>query len=105
MMKNFYNNNNDGDSSIYLGILQAEDLSAQEKLNALKGAADELARQDLLRRLECESQVSSCVDEVSSQATLAVEQEDEDYFTDRIDSLLKKLFEFLKPAAMLPKII
>jgi hypothetical protein len=96
-MMDSFDNNNGGDSSIYLGILRAEDLSEQEKLNALKGAANELTRQDLLRRLECESQVSSCVDEISSQATLAVKQEDEDCFTDGIDNLLEKLYKSFGP--------
>lgn len=96
-MMDSFDNNNEGDSSIYLGILQAQDLSAEQKLRELKGAAEEIARKVALKTLELEREACGKIDETSSQATLAVEQEDEDYFTNGIDSLLKKLYEFFGP--------
>jgi hypothetical protein len=79
IMEDFLNNNGSG-SSIFQGKIREEDFSAEQKLNELKAAIEELDRQDLLRRLECERQASSCVDEISSQAELHIEDGDEDYF-------------------------
>ncbi|MDR2046050.1 MAG: hypothetical protein LBP77_03715 [Rickettsiales bacterium] len=78
-MENFSGNNGNG-SSIFQGKIREQDFSAEQKLNELKAAIEELDRQDLLRRLECERQASSCVDEISSQAELHIEDGDEDYF-------------------------
>ncbi|WP_419247455.1 hypothetical protein ACJZL1_02795 [Wolbachia endosymbiont of Rhagoletis indifferens] len=80
IMKNFSDNNKNG-SSIFQGKIREQDFSAEQKLNELKAAIEELARQDLLRRLECERQASSCIDEISSQAELHTEGDDEGDFT------------------------
>ncbi|WP_353283781.1 hypothetical protein [Wolbachia endosymbiont (group A) of Lypha dubia] len=79
IMENFSGNNENG-SSIFQGKIREQDFSAEQKLNELKAAIEELDRQDLLRRLECERQASSCIDEISSQAELHIEDGDEDYF-------------------------
>ncbi|XXB89344.1 hypothetical protein WKH12_02300 [Wolbachia endosymbiont of Zygogramma bicolorata] len=78
-MENFSDNNENG-SSIFQGKIREQDFSAEQKLNELKAAIEKLDRQDLLRRLECERQASSCVDEISSQAELHIEDGDEGYF-------------------------
>ncbi|WP_244953436.1 hypothetical protein [Wolbachia pipientis] len=78
-MKNFSDNNEDS-SSIFQGKIREQDFSAKQKLNELKAAIEELDRQDLLRRLECERQASNCVDEISSQAELYTKRGDEGYF-------------------------
>jgi hypothetical protein len=79
IMENFSDNNENG-SSIFQGKIREQDFSAEQKLNELKAAIEKLDRQDLLRRLECERQASSCVDEISSQAELHIKDDDEDYF-------------------------
>lgn len=80
IMKNFSDNNKNG-SSIFQGKIREQDFSAEQKLNELKAAVDELSKQDLLRRLECERQASSCIDEISSQAELHIGEEgDAGYF-------------------------
>ncbi|WP_250296211.1 gas vesicle protein GvpG [Wolbachia endosymbiont of Oedothorax gibbosus] len=80
VMENFSDNNENG-SSIFQGKIREQDLSAEQKLNELKAAMEELARQDSLKRLECEHQASSCIDEISSQAELNTEGDDEGDFT------------------------
>lgn len=55
IMENFSDNNENG-SSIFQGKIREQDFSAEQKLNELKAAIEELDRQDLLRRLECERQ-------------------------------------------------
>ncbi|UPA55127.1 hypothetical protein MWH06_00095 [Wolbachia pipientis] len=55
IMEDFLNNDGNG-SSIFQGKIREEDFSAEQKLNELKAAIEELDRQDLLRRLECERQ-------------------------------------------------
>ncbi|WP_264705965.1 hypothetical protein [Wolbachia endosymbiont (group A) of Ancistrocerus nigricornis] len=81
IMENFSDNNGNG-SSIFQGKIREQDFSAEQKLNELKAAIEELTRQDLLGRLECERQASSCIDEISSQAELHIgEGDDKDYFT------------------------
>ncbi len=79
IMESFSDNNGNG-SSIFQGKIREQDFSAEQKLNELKAAVEELDRQDLLRRLECERQASSCVDEISSQAELHIKGDDEGYF-------------------------
>lgn len=79
IMENFSDNNGNV-SSIFQGKIREQDFSAEQKLNELKAAIEGLDRQDLLRRLECEHQASSCVDEISSQAELHIKDDDEDYF-------------------------
>nr|WP_315984612.1 hypothetical protein [Wolbachia pipientis] len=79
IMENFSDNNENG-SSIFQGKIREQDFSAEQKLNELKAAIEELDRQDLLRSLECERQASSCVDEIPSQAELYTEGVDEGYF-------------------------
>ncbi len=79
IMENFSDNNENG-SSIFQGKIREQDFSAEQKLNELKAAIEKLDRQDLLRRLECERQASSCIDEISSQAELHIKGDDEGYF-------------------------
>ncbi len=80
MVESFSDNNGNG-SSIFQGKIREQDFSAEQKLNELKAAVEELTRQDFLRRLECERQASSYVDEMSSQAELHIgEGDDEGYF-------------------------
>lgn len=79
IMENFSDNNENG-SSIFQGKIREQDFSAEQKLNELKAAIEKLDRQDLLRRLECERQASSCIDEISSQAELHIEDGDGGYF-------------------------
>ncbi|WP_265033544.1 hypothetical protein [Wolbachia endosymbiont (group A) of Sicus ferrugineus] len=79
IMENFSDNNKNG-SSIFQGKIREQDFSAEQKLNELKVAIEELDGQDLLRRTECELQASSCIDEISSQAELHIEDGDEGYF-------------------------
>ncbi|WP_341814784.1 hypothetical protein [Wolbachia endosymbiont (group A) of Chalcis sispes] len=52
----------------------------------------------MLRRLECERQASSCIDEISSQAELHIgEGDDEDYFTDEKGRVLGDFWNFFEP--------
>ncbi len=96
IMENFSDNNGNG-SSIFQGKLREQDFSAEQKLNELKAAIEELARQDLLRRLECERQASSCIDEISSQAELHIgEGDDEDYFTGEKGRVLGDFWNFFE---------
>ncbi|WP_264731173.1 hypothetical protein [Wolbachia endosymbiont (group A) of Sphaerophoria taeniata] len=92
IMKNFSDNNKNG-SSIFQGKIREQDFSAEQKLNELKAAVEELTRQDLLRRLECERQDSSCIDEISSQAELHIGQDDDEgYF-----NCERTLWNFFEP--------
>lgn len=95
IMENFSGNNGNG-SSIFQGKIREQDFSAEQKLNELKAAIEELDRQDLLRRLECERQASSCVDEISSQAELHIEDGDEDYFNGERERVLGGFWNFFE---------
>ncbi|MDR0773614.1 MAG: hypothetical protein LBE46_04875 [Wolbachia pipientis] len=79
IVENFSDNNENG-SSIFQGKIREQAFSAEQKLNELKAAIEELDRQDLLRRTECERQASSCVDEIPSQVELYTKGGDEGYF-------------------------
>ncbi len=83
-------------STIFQGKIREEDFSAEQKLNELKAAIEELDRQDLLRRLECEHQASSCIDEISSQAELHIEDGDEDYFNGERERVLEGFWNFFE---------
>nr|WP_244663051.1 hypothetical protein [Wolbachia endosymbiont of Wiebesia pumilae] len=96
IMENFSDNNGNG-SSIFQGKIREQDFSAEQKLNELKAAIEELTRQDLLRRLECERQASSCIDEISSQAELHIgEGDDENYFTGEKGRVLGDFWNFFE---------
>lgn len=96
IIENFSDNNGNG-SSIFQGKIREQDFSAEQKLNELKAAIEELTRQDLLRRLECERQASSCIDEISSQAELHIGQgDDEDYFTGEKGRVLGDFWNFFE---------
>jgi len=95
IMENFSDNNENG-SSIFQGKIREQDFSAEQKLNELKAAIEELDRQDLLRRLECERQASSCVDETSSQAELHIKDDDEDYFNGERERELGGFWDFFE---------
>lgn len=96
IMENFSGNNGNG-SSIFQGKIREQDFSAEQKLNELKAAIEELDRQDLLRRLECERQASSCVDEISSQAELHIgEGDDENYFNGERERVLGDFWNFFE---------
>lgn len=96
IMENFSDNNGNG-SSIFQGKIREQDFSAEQKLNELKAAIEELTRQDLLRRLECERQASSCIDEISSQTELHIgEGDDEDYFTGEKGRVLGDFWNFFE---------
>jgi len=96
IMEDFLNNNGNG-SSIFQGKIREEDFSAEQKLNELKAAIEELDRQDLLRRLECERQASSCVNEISSQAELHIgEGDNEDYFNGERERVLGDFWNFFE---------
>ncbi|BEP31920.1 MAG: hypothetical protein WBIAU2_01470 [Wolbachia endosymbiont of Drosophila biauraria] len=96
IMENFSDNNGNG-SSIFQGKIREQDFSTEQKLNELKAAIEELTRQDLLRRLECERQASSCIDEISSQAELHIgEGDDEDYFTGEKGRVLGDFWNFFE---------
>ncbi len=95
IMENFSDNNENG-SSIFQGKIREQDFSAEQKLNELKAAIEELDRQDLLRRLECERQASSCVDEISSQAELHIKGDDEDYFNSERERVLGDFWNFFE---------
>ncbi|GFS62815.1 uncharacterized protein NPIL_561831 [Nephila pilipes] len=93
-MENFSDNNGNG-SSIFQGKIREQDFSAEQKLNELKAAIEELNRQDLLRRLECEHQASSCIDEVSFQAELHI-KDDEDYSNGERERVLGDFWNFFE---------
>ncbi len=94
IMENFSDNNENG-SSIFQGKIREQDFSAEQKLNELKAAIEKLDRQDLLRRLECERQASSCIDEISSQAELHIEDGDGGYFD--CEKPLRDFWSFFEP--------
>ncbi|WP_408067913.1 hypothetical protein [Wolbachia pipientis] len=94
-MKNFLINNNEEDgSSIYINRIREQDLSAEQKLNELKGFMEELARKAELKRIELERQAASCIDETLSQVELHI-QDNEDYFTDDNQGVFANFFESL----------
>ncbi|WP_410541757.1 hypothetical protein [Wolbachia endosymbiont (group A) of Agelastica alni] len=96
IMENFSDNNGNG-SSIFQGKIREQDFSAEQKLNELKAAMEELTRQDLLRRLECKRQASSCIDEISSQAELHIgEGDDEDYFNGERERTVGDFWNFFE---------
>lgn len=94
-MENFLINNNEEDgSSIYINRIREQDLSAEQKLNELKGFMEELARKAELKRIELERQAASCIDETLSQVELQI-QDNEDYFTDNNQGVFANSFESL----------
>lgn len=94
-MKNFLINNTEEDgSSIFISRIREQDLSAEQKLNELKGFVEELARKAELKRIELERQAASCIDETLSQVELQI-QDNEDYFTDNNQGVFANSFEFL----------
>ena len=94
-MKNFLINNNEEDgSSIFINRIREQDLSAEQKLNELKGFMEELARKAELKRIELERQAASCIDETLSQVELQI-QDNEDYFTDNNQGVFANFFESL----------
>ncbi|MDM8335076.1 reticulon family protein [Wolbachia pipientis] len=109
MIENPFNGNND--SSIFKVKIREQDLSAEEKLNELKGAVEEIAKKSALKRLKLEREACGHVDGIFSQVEQNNEEdfrnvlsgvelpikEEEDYFTSGIDTLLQELFKFLKP--------
>ncbi|URG40733.1 MULTISPECIES: hypothetical protein [Wolbachia] len=94
-MGNFLINNNEEDgSSIFINRIREQDLSAEQKLNELKGFMEELARKAELKRIELERQAASCIDETLSQVELQI-QDSEDYFTDNSQGVFANFFESL----------
>ena len=94
-MENFLINNNEEDgSSILISRIREQDLSAEQKLNELKGFMEELARKDELKRIELERQAASCIDETLSQVELQI-KDNEDYFTDDNQVVFANFFESL----------
>ncbi|GFR25782.1 uncharacterized protein TNCT_142791 [Trichonephila clavata] len=94
-MENFLNNNENG-SSIFQGKIREQDFSTEQKLNELKASMEELIKQDLLRRLECEHQASSCIDEVSFQAELHIKDDDQDYSNGERERVLGDFWNFFE---------
>ncbi|WP_353270085.1 hypothetical protein [Wolbachia endosymbiont (group A) of Myopa testacea] len=90
-----FSDNNENGSSIFQGKIREQDFSAEQKLNELKAAIEKLDRQDFLRRLECERQASSCIDKISSQAELHIEDGDEGYFD--CEKPLENFWSFFEP--------
>ncbi len=90
IIEDFLNNNGNG-SSIFQGKIREQDFSAEQKLNELKAAIEEL------RRTECERQASSCIDEISSQAELHIEDGDEDYFNGERERVLGDFWSLFEP--------
>lgn len=94
-MESFLINNNEEDgSSIFINRIREQDLSAEQKLNELKGFMEELARKAELKRIELERQAASCIDETLSQVELQI-KDDEDYFTDDNQWIFANFFESL----------
>ncbi|MGL9758650.1 MAG: hypothetical protein ACR5LA_07535 [Wolbachia sp.] len=94
-MENFLINNNEEDgSSIFINRIREQDLSAEQKLNELKGFMEELARKAELKRIELEHQAASCIDETLSQAELQI-KDDEDYFAGDSQGVFANFFESL----------
>ncbi|GFR25767.1 uncharacterized protein TNCT_142741 [Trichonephila clavata] len=94
-MENFLNNNENG-SSIFQGKIREQDFSTEQKLNELKASMEELIKQDLLRKAECERQASSCVDEISSQAELHIKDDDQDYSNGERERVLGDFWNFFE---------
>uniref|UniRef100_A0AAU7YLZ0 Uncharacterized protein n=1 Tax=Wolbachia endosymbiont of Oeneis ivallda TaxID=3171168 RepID=A0AAU7YLZ0_9RICK len=94
-MENFLINNNEEDgSSIFISRIREQDLSAEQKLNELKGFMEELARKAELKRIELERQAASCIDETLSQVELQI-KDDEDYFAGDSQGVFANFFESL----------
>lgn len=94
-MENFLINNTEEDgSSIFINRIREQDLSAEQKLNELKGFMEELARKAELKRIELERQAASCIDETLSQVELKI-RDNEDYFTDNNQGVFANFFESL----------
>ncbi|MDG7057206.1 MAG: hypothetical protein LKM43_03600 [Wolbachia endosymbiont of Penenirmus auritus] len=105
-MKNFPGENgNLSDSSIYKARIREADLTSQEKLQEIQGAADELARQAIINKLrqaeveheklklKLEQEAYDGINNILSHVELSA-AENEDSFTSGIDGLLAKLFKF-----------
>ncbi|MCM1000876.1 MAG: hypothetical protein KTV72_00850, partial [Wolbachia endosymbiont of Melophagus ovinus] len=102
MVKDFPKNS---DSSIFKARLREQELTSQEKLQEIQGAADELARQAIIDKLkqaeveyeklklELEQEASGRINNILSHVELSA-AENEDNFTSGIDGLLAKLFKF-----------
>ncbi|OAB81903.1 hypothetical protein WSTR_03525 [Wolbachia endosymbiont of Laodelphax striatellus] len=94
-MGNFLINNNEEDgSSIFISPIREQDLSAEQKLNELKGFMEELARKAELKRIELERQAASCIDETLPQVELQI-KDDEDYFCGDSQGAFANFFESL----------
>ncbi|MFP3023517.1 MAG: hypothetical protein ACEY3K_11710 [Wolbachia sp.] len=94
-MENFLINNNEEDgSSIFISRIREQDLSAEQKLNELKGFMEELARKAEIKRIELERQAASCIDETLSQVELKI-KDDEDYFCGDSQGAFANFFESL----------
>ncbi|QDW08535.1 MULTISPECIES: hypothetical protein [Wolbachia] len=94
-MENFLINNTEEDgSSIFISRIREQDLSAEQKLNELKGFMEELARKAELKRIELERQAASCIDETLSQVELQI-KDDEDYFAGNNQVVFANFFESL----------
>lgn len=94
-MENFLINNTEEDgSSIFISRIREQDLSAEQKLNELKGFMEELARKAELKRIELERQAASCIDETLSQVELQI-KDDEDYFAGDNQGVFANFFESL----------
>ncbi|MFT4327434.1 MAG: hypothetical protein AB3P07_02230 [Wolbachia pipientis] len=94
-MENFLINNNEEDgSSIFINRIREQDLSAEQKLNELKGFMEELARKADLKRIELERQAASCIDETLSQVELQI-KDNEDYFAGDSQGIFANFFESL----------
>ncbi|KLT22297.1 hypothetical protein wVul_1231 [Wolbachia endosymbiont of Armadillidium vulgare str. wVulC] len=94
MMENFSSNNGNDDSSIFISRIREQDLSAEQKINELKGFIEELARKAELKRIELERQAASYVDETLSQVELQIKN-DEDYFAGDSKGAFANFFESL----------
>ncbi|QJT95544.1 hypothetical protein HGO53_03135 [Wolbachia endosymbiont of Diaphorina citri] len=94
-IENFLINNNEEDgSSIFINRIREQDLSAEQKLNELKGFIEELARKAEFKKIELERQAASCIDETLSQVELQI-KDNEDYFTDNNQGVFANFFESL----------
>ncbi|RDD33626.1 hypothetical protein Wcon_00542 [Wolbachia endosymbiont of Cylisticus convexus] len=94
VMENFSSNNGNDDSSIFISRIREQDLSAEQKINELKGFIEELARRAELKRIELERQAASYVDETLSQVELQI-KDDEDYFAGDNQGAFANFFESL----------
>ncbi len=107
-MINNFSNNNSSDSSIYLGKIIAENLSAKEKTNQFKTAAEEIEKRVATKRIELQNQALSHVDSLLSKklnlekdsnsdrvsGSKVHSNEEDNYFIIGINTLLEKLFRF-----------